>query len=130
MTLLISMINSFILLYVFSLMVYNDVLAHAMGRKFPTIEMGLIAFTLLYSPIEMITGVLMNMISRHNEYAADRFAASFGLGESLIQALEKISVSTLSNLTPAKSFVFVYYSHPTLLQRINAIRKYKIKMAS
>ncbi|MEG1615654.1 MAG: M48 family metallopeptidase [Bacteroidales bacterium] len=121
----ISLLNSFILLYVFSLLVDNEVLAHAMGGKFPTFELGLIAFTLLYSPIELVTGILMNVLSRHNEFQADRYAASFGMAESLISALRKISVKALSNLTPSPVYVFVYYSHPTLLQRVKRLQAYQ-----
>lgn len=124
MGLALSLLNSFILLYVFSLLVDNDTLAYAMGGKFPTFELGLIAFTLLYSPIELVTGIAMNVISRRNEYQADRYAAMFGLARPLIKALEKISVRSLSNLTPSPVYVFVFYSHPTLLQRITRLQEY------
>lgn len=120
----ITILNSFVLLYVFSLLVDNEILAHAMGGKFATFELGLIAFTLLYSPIELLTGILMNVISRTNEYQADRYAASLGLAQPLISGLKKISVKALVNLTPAPAFVFVYYSHPTLLQRIKKLQSY------
>jgi Zn-dependent protease with chaperone function len=122
---LLSLANTFILLYVFSLVVDSELLAKAMGGKFPTFELGLIAFTLLYSPIELILGIALNAISRKHEYQADRFAAANGLGEALIDGLKKISVSSLSNLTPSKAYVFVYYSHPTLLQRIDSIKKWQ-----
>ncbi len=124
----ISILNAFLLLYVFSLLVDNDMLAHAMGGEFPTFELGLIAFTLLYSPIELLTGILMNIISRSNEYQADRFAASVGLAQPLISALKKISVKALVNLTPSPIYVFAYYSHPTLLQRIAKLQEYSSKM--
>ncbi|MEG1586301.1 MAG: M48 family metallopeptidase [Bacteroidales bacterium] len=120
----ISILNSFVLLYVFSLLVDNEVLAEAMGGKFPTFELGLIAFTLLYSPVGLVTGIAMNAMSRHNEYQADRFAAQYGFAAALISGLEKISVKALSNLTPAPIYVFVYYSHPTLLQRIKHLQPY------
>lgn len=125
-----SVMNSFVLLYVFSLLVDNEVLAEAMGGKFPTFELGLIAFTLLYSPVGLVTGIAVNAISRHNEYQADRFAANYGLAGALISGLEKISVKALSNLTPAPVYVFVYYSHPTLLQRIKRLQPYLTKKYS
>ena len=65
----------------------------------------------------------MNSVSRRAEYQADNFAAEYGLGEELVSALKKISVKSLSNLTPDKLYVKFYYSHPTLLQRILAIKK-------
>ncbi|MFZ4456065.1 MAG: hypothetical protein ACOYOT_07585 [Bacteroidales bacterium] len=37
--------------------------------------------------------------------------------------LKKISVLALSNLNPHPAYVFVHYSRPTLLQRIEHISK-------
>lgn len=66
----------------------------------------------------------MNISSRKNEYEADAYAAGFGLGDSLISGLKKLSVEALSNLNPDPWNVFIYYSHPTLLQRIERLKLY------
>ena len=63
----------------------------------------------------------MNQFSRFNEYQADEFAKKNYSAQALGTALIKLSVSTLSNLTPHKAYVFFYYSHPTLLQRLKAL---------
>jgi STE24 endopeptidase len=63
------------------------------------------------------------MHSRKNEYQADAYAAGFGLADSLISGLKKLSVKSLSNLNPDPLYVFFYYSHPTLLQRMGALMK-------
>jgi STE24 endopeptidase len=63
----------------------------------------------------------LNQLSRKNEYQADQFAARYGLGSQLIESLKKLSVSTLNNLTPHPAYVFVYYSHPPLHERIKAL---------
>jgi STE24 endopeptidase len=81
----------------------------------------LIAFGLLYTPISKITGTLMNLLSRKNEYEADAYASVTYNSEPLQSALKKLSVDSLSNLTPHPAYVFVNYSHPTLLQRLNAM---------
>jgi STE24 endopeptidase len=65
----------------------------------------------------------MNLFSRKHEYQADAYAASQGLGKSLVNALIKLSVSSLSNLQPHPYYLFFHYSHPTLLQRKQAIEK-------
>ena len=65
----------------------------------------------------------MNALSRKNEYEADAYAASTYEAEPLIEALKRLSVSTLSNLTPHPLYVKVHYSHPTLLQRIEAMER-------
>ena len=110
-------------LYILSLTLTSETMAEAMGVAQPAFALSLIAFGILYTPIEMLTGLFMNAVSRKAEYEADNFAAKYGLGEELISALKKISVKSLSNLTPDKLYVKFHYSHPTLLQRIEAIRK-------
>jgi len=61
----------------------------------------------------------MNYISRKFEYQADNFAKETFEARALITSLKKLSKNNLTNLTPHPAFVFMNYSHPTLLQRIN-----------
>ena len=110
-------------LYVLSLALTSTTMAEAMGLMQPAFAVSMIAFGILYTPIDMLTGLFMNSVSRKAEYEADNFAAKYQLGEELISALKKISVKSLSNLTPDKLYVKFHYSHPTLLQRIQAIKK-------
>ncbi len=105
-------------LYLLSLLVSNPLLSNALGVETPSFHIGLIAFGLLYSPISEITGLIMNYMSRKFEYQADDYAKSTYAGEHLITSLKKLSKNSLSNLTPHKAYVFMHYSHPTLLERI------------
>ena len=83
---------------------------------------GMLFFAMLYAPIEMFTGILMQLRSRRNEIAADQFAAKTTRDPaSMITALKKLSVHNLSNLTPHPFYVFLNYSHPPVLQRIQAL---------
>ena len=60
------------------------------------------------------------------EYEADKFTAqTIEKPGSLINALKKLSADNLSNLTPHPFYVFLNYSHPPLLQRIQAIQQNK-----
>ncbi len=118
-----SLLNTFILFYLFSLLCESPLPSEALGGTTASFPLSLVAFSMLYTPVGMLTGILSNYVSRKNEYQADAFAVSCGYGEALIGALKKISANALCNLTPAKSFVFVYYSHPTLVQRIDNIKK-------
>lgn len=111
--------------YVLSLALSSTTMAEAMGLTTPAFAVSLIAFAILYTPIDMVTGIIMNAISRKAEYEADNFASSNGFGEELISALKKLSVKSLSNLTPDNIYVKVHYSHPTLLQRVLAIKSEK-----
>lgn len=85
--------------------------------------LGLIAFTILFTPISTLLSIIINLISRKNEYQADNFAKINGLSQNLISALKKLSTSTLSNLTPHPLYVFFHFSHPTLHQRIIELNK-------
>lgn len=85
--------------------------------------LSMVAFGVLFSPISTFIGVMMNAISRKNEFEADDFAKQHGFSEPLINALKKLSSSSLSNLTPHPYYIFFHFSHPSLLQRIVALRK-------
>lgn len=89
-----------------------------------SVYVGLIFFGMLYAPIDMILSIFMQIISRKHEFQADRFAAeTTHAPETMVQALKKLSKDNLSNLTPHPFYVFLNYSHPPVLQRIEAIRK-------
>lgn len=118
-----SILLTGITLYILSLFISNPLLSNALGVEIPSFHIGLIAFGLLYSPISEITGLIMNFFSRKFEYQADDYAKSTYKGEPLITSLKKLSKNSLNNLTPHPAYVFMHYSHPTLLERINNLRK-------
>lgn len=121
-TIVISILQTGLTFYILSVLMKNPNLSYALGAEQHGFHLGLIAFGILYSPISTILGLALNNLSRKNEYQADDFANSNYDGESLISSLKKLSSSSLSNLTPHPLYVFFHYSHPTLLQRIRAIR--------
>ncbi len=121
-SMILSIIQTGVIFYILSLFIGNENLSMALGADNYRFELSLIAFGMLFSPISTIIGLFMNVFSRKNEYQADNFAKSFGFGDSLISSLKKLSISSLTNLTPHPAYVFAYYSHPTLYQRILAIK--------
>ena len=121
--LILATVQSAIMFYLFSLFVGVDSFAVALGGSEASFHLGLVAFGVLYSPISMLTGLLTNALSRHNEYQADNFAKDKYEADSLISSLKKLSKNNLSNLTPHRAYVFFHYSHPPLLQRIRSLRK-------
>ncbi len=110
-----------IMMYIMSILIGNPVLSQALGATQGSFHMGLLAFGLLYSPISTILSLVMNVVSRKNEFAADRFAGENYNPKALMDALKKLSVNHLSNLLPHPAYVFFYYSHPPLLQRLKAL---------
>ena len=87
-----------------------------------SIYAGMLFFVMLYAPIDFFVSILMQLRSRKNETAADRFAAETTKDPgSMVTALKKLSVHNLSNLTPHPFYVFLNYSHPPVLQRIQAL---------
>jgi STE24 endopeptidase len=110
------------MLFILSLVIGNPALSAALGVEGPSFHIGLLVFGLLYSPLSMVMGIGMNMLSRKNEYEADTYAKDTYNGEALGSALKKLSVDNLSNLTPHPLYVFFNYSHPTLLQRLRSLQ--------
>jgi STE24 endopeptidase len=123
--LLIGLVQTGIVLFIFSLLINNENLSQALGVEVPNFHIGLVAFGVLYTPVSFVLGIFMNLLSRKNEYQADAFAAQYFNPESLASALKKLSVKNLSNLTPHPKYVFFHYSHPTLLQRLKHLKTFK-----
>ena len=118
----ISIVMVAVNLFIFSLLVSNPDLPAALGGTAPSFILALVAFSMLFSPIDLLLNPVGNAISRRAEYRADAFAAEHGHGETLISGLKKLASHGLSNLTPHPLVVWFSYSHPTLAQRIRAIR--------
>ncbi|WP_400073661.1 M48 family metallopeptidase [Zobellia russellii] len=110
-------------LFVLSLFINNPAVSIAIGVSQPSFHAALIGFAILYSPISEITGLIMNHFSRKFEYQADDYAKDTYAALPLITSLKKLSKNSLSNLTPHPAFVFMHYSHPTLLDRIQNLKR-------
>lgn len=118
---ILSVVQTGIMLYIISLFIGNPVLSQALGAEQGSFHIGILAFGLLYSPLSLLLGILMNVISRKYEYQADRFTGEKYNAKALQDALKKLSVNNLSNLRPHPLYVFFHYSHPPLLQRLKAL---------
>lgn len=119
----ISILHTGVMLYLLSIFVSHPGLFSAFYMDHSSVYAGMIFFGLLFTPIELVLSLLMNILSRHNEFEADAFAAKHtGEPESMIAALKRLSADNLANLTPHPFYVLLHYSHPPLLQRIAALR--------
>ncbi len=117
----ISVFQMGFMFFVFGQLAASPLLAEVLGATENTFHLSIIAFSLLFSPISMITGILGNLYSRKNEYEADAYAKETYAAEPLVSGLKKMTVNHLSNPQPHPAYIFVHYSHPTMLQRIEAM---------
>ena len=123
-SMVLSVVHLGVMFWVLSLFLQQEALFEAFFVTEPSVYTGLLFFGLLFTPVELVLSVLLNVFSRKNEFEADAFSAmTTGDADSLVRALKKLSADNLSNLTPHPFDVFLHYSHPPVLERIRALRK-------
>ncbi|MGP1484507.1 MAG: M48 family metallopeptidase [Campylobacter sp.] len=84
---------------------------------------GVIVFMLLFSPIfSFIFSPIISYVSRKNEFGADKFGAGVKSKDDMINALKKLGSENKSFPMSHPLFAFVYYSHPSLYERINELK--------
>ncbi len=118
-----SLIQTFVIFYLFSLFISNLWIANALNSSHSSFHLWAIWFSILFSPISLVLGIFGNILSRKNEFEADNYAKINYSGTSLISWLKKLSKNNLTNLKPHKVYEFVHYSHPTVLKRIERLEK-------
>ncbi|HLP22070.1 MAG TPA: M48 family metallopeptidase, partial [Chitinophagales bacterium] len=121
-SMIISVLQMGFMFFVFGWLAAQPVMAEVLGAKENSFHLSLVTFSMLFAPISLITGILMNAFSRKNEYEADSYAKDTYSVTPMITALKKLSVNHLSNLQPHPAYVFFNYSHPTLLQRMRNLQ--------
>ena len=117
-----SSLQMLLMFFVLGWMMKNPMLSQALDVPKHSFHIAVMVFFLLYSPVSLVISLLNNILSRKNEYEADAFAKETYNGNDLGEALKKLSTDSLSNLTPHPYYVFVHYSHPTLLQRLRKLK--------
>lgn len=119
----ISILHTGVLFWLLAQVLTREGLYAAFGIEGTPIYAGLVFFSLVYVPVELVLGLLMQAFSRKNEYEADRYAAeTTGEPETLATALRRLSADSLANLTPHPFYVALNHSHPPVLARIDALR--------
>ena len=121
--LVLAILQSGVVFYLLSLFLGRAELFAAFGVAQPSTHAGLIFFSLLYTPLELVLSLGMQAFSRRNEFQADAYArATTGEAERLVSALKGLSADSLANLTPHPLYVTLHHSHPPLVERIRALR--------
>jgi len=81
-----------------------------------------ILFMLLISVYLFIFMPVMSLVSRRNEYEADRYAVEIhGNSQDLISALKKLVDENKSFPLSHKLTIFFYHSHPPVVERLKAL---------
>ena len=122
-SLILSILQLGLMCFLFELCLNEENISRALGSDKVVFHLGLVGFGILYIPIGTIVGIFMNILSRKNEFEADAYAKKTFEGSSLELALKKLSVDNLTNLYPHPLYVFIHYSHPPLLKRLEALSK-------
>jgi STE24 endopeptidase len=129
--LVLGAVHAGIALFLLDLFLGQPGLYHAVYVDRMSLHAGLVAFGLLFTLVETVLSILSNLVSRHHEFAADRFAMDTAPApQSLAAALKTLSVSSLSHPNPHWFHVFVNYSHPPLAQRLDAMRRHLAELKS
>lgn len=112
-----------LMFYLLSLCLGFSVFAEVLYASQQSFHASLLVFGVLYSPISNTISLLTNMLSRKFEYEADDYAKSTFDAYSLISSLKKLNKKSLSNLTPHPLYEWYYYSHPSLVKRVQNLKK-------
>jgi STE24 endopeptidase len=112
--------------YFFSLTFGSKDLYAAFGfndpaRATPTIIALLLFFQTLWAPVDKILSFILTVVSRINEFGADKFSADLGNSKKLQSGLCKIHLENLGAMCPDPWYSLYHYSHPPLVERLSAM---------
>ncbi len=106
-----------------SLMLGSETVSLSMGFDTHSAAAAFIALSaVVLGPLMTVLMAPVNALSRHFERGADTFAVENGLGDSMVEALTRISRDNLADLNPHPFLSAIGDSHPTLGERIQVIR--------
>ena len=118
-----SLIQSFLIFALFGWALQEPALSMALGANQTELVLAVIAFGMLFSPLNFILGAVNNSMSRKNEHGSDIFAAEVYGAEHIVAALGRLGIENLANPKPHPLYVSVYYSHPPVAKRIEHVKR-------
>ena len=124
-TLPFSLISSVIMIAAFGVLLEFSALFTAFGFGEANYFFAFLLLSTITWPVTIPFNTFLNSISRKHEYEADAFAAEEGYGETLVSALKRLMNEALAEINPHPWIVVTEYSHPTLAQRIESIRRHE-----
>jgi len=120
-SIVVSFFIIFIGMFLLSLLINNSNFLEMLNLPL-TASAQLIALFFTYQIVSFFIDPLFSTLSRKNEYEADMFASQQVQKKYLISSLAKLYKSNLSFLMPNKFYAMFYFTHPTVLERINNLR--------
>lgn len=124
--LVITEVNLLFMLAVFSYFYKTDSIYHAFGYESPSVLIGFtLVFTYIMAPYNEVISVAMSFLSRYMEFSADRFSAELGYTPLLQSALIKLGKDNLSMPIDDPLYSMVHHSHPPIVERIAALKKFE-----
>ncbi|HZF69943.1 M48 family metallopeptidase [Sulfuricurvum sp.] len=81
----------------------------------------MVLFILLLPVVSFVMMPLMGLVSRHNEYEADRSGAELGGAEHLVNALKKLVSENKSFPLSHPLYRFFHTTHPPVVERLRAL---------
>ncbi|KAK2464946.1 hypothetical protein APHAL10511_003022 [Amanita phalloides] len=105
-------------------------------RNPPTI-VAFLLFQMILTPLEAVVAIVINAVSRHFEWQADRFACELqdrlnssdmkDMGDRLGTALITLHVKNLSTVWVDWLYSAYHHSHPTLTERLKALEMFQME---
>ncbi|CAF2619588.1 unnamed protein product [Rotaria sp. Silwood2] len=123
----ISFINLFVVFSIFAALFKRTVLYEAFDfpETHPILIGLLIIFQYVLSPYFEVFSFALTALSRRFEFQADHFAVRLGHGDQLSRALKKLELDNMTYPFSDKLYATYHYSHPTLLERLKAVKSTK-----
>ncbi|MDP1586660.1 MAG: M48 family metalloprotease, partial [Prosthecobacter sp.] len=119
--LVLGLLESGLMFYLLHAALQSPAFFKAFGVASMPMGLGLVLFSILYSPASLLLGLLSSALSRRHEFQADAFAKAACGAEPLMAGLKKLSVDHLSHPNPHALTVWLHYSHPPIGQRLAAL---------
>jgi len=121
--LIFMIVASLVVLYFTYLIVNWPPLYSAFGLQQTPVYAGLLLVSLYFSCIGFFFSPIGAVIMRRYEREADKMARDLvGTSEPMINALKRLAKDNLTNLHPHPMYVWFYYSHPPLIERIEYLK--------
>lgn len=115
---------SFIIMFTcFAFALDNKGIIEAFGFSNVSNFLYLFLFTKLYMPLQFINNAIGMQVIRKNEYQADEFAVKHNHGNALKKGLVNLFKRNKGPLVADPLYSRFNHSHPTMIERLQAIDK-------